>query len=72
MTIKFLNKGKDKLAAFAPIFLYLINALIWMLILGKNNPGFSGQGAIGVVILLGFGIACSILRLFLGIGLFYL
>lgn len=72
MTIKFLNKGKNKLAAFAPISLYFINALIWMFILGNTNPGFSGQGAIGLVIILGFGIACSILRSLLGIGLFYL
>lgn len=70
LTSYFLNQGKNKLAAFTTVLFYFINSFIWSLVLGRTNSAFSGQGAIGLALLVSFGIAFSILRLLLGTAFF--
>ena len=67
LTISFLNKGINALAAFVSVLLYSINAYVWALILRETNSSFSGQGALGLAMLIYIGIAFSILRLIFGI-----
>ena len=70
LAIILLNQGKNGLAAFFPVPLYFINAYAWMVFLGATNSAFSGQGAIGLGIIIGIGIVFAILRLILGIVMF--
>ena len=51
-------------AAFAPAPLYLVDAFLWIYIYGQR---FQGQGAIGLIVFLGYGIAVFFLRLRLGL-----
>jgi len=56
----------DKWAAMLlPVPLYLINAFAWVVFYGGDSQ-FQGQGAIGVAVFLGFGVAFSVIRFCLG------
>jgi hypothetical protein len=66
LTVSFLQRGKRELGAFIASPLYLIAALVWTSIFGRD-PRFQGQGIIGLAIFLGLGIVFTLLRLLLGL-----
>lgn len=70
VTTNLLNQGKNLFAAFASVFLYFVNALVWRFILEATNPAFLGQGALGLALLMTVGMAFSIFRLLFGVVLF--
>lgn len=70
LTVRFRDRGRLAIAAFATIPLYFSIAYLCAVILGRTVPAFSGQGAIGLTIILGFGLVCSILRAIWGLLLF--
>ena len=71
LTIRWLDRDKKALAAFATILLYPINTFAWVVFLGQTNPAFSGQGALGLAFLMGVGIVITILRLIFGMVVFF-
>ena len=62
LTVRFRDRGNFAIAAFATIPLYFLMTFLWTIILGRTVTAFSGQGAIGLTIILGFGLVFSILR----------
>lgn len=66
----FLQRSKPVVMALLPALLYLIAALVWVVILGRGDVRFQGQGVIGLYFLLGLGLVFTFLRLLLGVILF--
>ena len=70
LTVYFRGRSKYALSAFTTIPTYLLLAFCSTLILSKTDDTFSGQGAIGLGLILGFGLILSILRAILELVLF--
>jgi hypothetical protein len=78
LTVSFLRKenilrGRRErvICAFGTSPLYLIAALVWIFILGVGDSRFQGQGVLGLILLWGLGIVFAVLRLLLGLILFF-
>lgn len=62
-------RHKRALAAFVAAPSYLITAFFTAMIYSADSR-FQGQGVIGLILFLGIGIACTFIRLLLGVFLF--
>lgn len=77
VTVHFRARGKDAMpsasfviAAFTTIPLYLFLAYGWALIFSQTIDAFSGQGGIGLAVIVGFGLVCSVIRAIVGVVLY--
>jgi hypothetical protein len=70
LTISFLRKGRRALGAFIASPLYLITALVWIVIF-SGDLRFQGQGVIGLAVFLCLGVGFTLLRLLLGLIIFF-
>ena len=67
LTRNFLNRSNNAMAVFAPIPLYLSIAFLWSIYVTRTVVAFQGQGVLGLYLIVGLGMLCSLLRLILGL-----
>ena len=70
LTRNLLNQGKAATAAFATVPIYFFIGLLWTIIVGNTVPAFSGQGALGLSLIMGLSILSCVCRLIVGLILF--